>query len=889
MQIKRLMAFLAAPVTLTAMSANAGIIREVSYPKTIVAGKIFKIKVTASENSPSPGSITTYSFNNEKKYSINGSIVYDAVKYKSAEANIEKCPQAFKGKCVVKGKKSKYLVAIPFPQNNLKYQVWVHASGGYTTLKAPDGNKFKWLKKSWKKTVEFSWRGLGSYNFKDTGKTVCISSHGGKIDRVMLMPVNFDMMLRPENTLNSNEFTWKTNISSVGMHSFKVSVQTGKLSDFRKVAVDVIDPAKLVKEKRLKVSDEDQFEIPLTKDAVALNKYPLYNFVKHSLKRKASNLYGLKFNVADKIICLKSKAEKELPATVTFPVEKKAAGLSFLLAEYWQGDTGKEMAFIKVNYQDGKSVKIPLREEFEISGSLKTEEPLNSICIATAFSTVTYHVTLFTWSNPFPEKIITSFTFSNDLKKRSTKDENKLIPLNLTRITSQMLLGAVALTSVDAVNALRKMQTKNDIKSTQKNYGTIDFGNEQGKISPLLFSTNESFIVKTDNPGFFDYHRKMGRIDCKVFRIHSGWTPRKIYTKYGFNEKFYNRFITGLKNTIGSHRDWQLMICFNFIPKYMKPETEEGRKLFVEMCADLVKRVNVDNKLGVKYWEIYNEVYFRKIAEDRSLWKMYNQAAEAMKKVDPTIKTGGYAPCWPSIPMIRDFYKHCHKNVDFISWHKYLTGSSKTPDEYIMRRTVTYGQDAKNIREMVEQVTPGKKVQLALTEYNINWNWKPHDPRQATQTGAVWLASVLTHLITADVDISNNWHSRGGGTFGLFGGGNEIRPAAKVLYLYNQLVKGNYVDSKYSSLFVECLGFINKGREIGIIVINKKNSPTTLDLQLLNIPVRYDLGENIFEGNTLCYSLTDGNIRKEFVNLAYGDNSINLKPYEIKIFIVNKN
>jgi xylan 1,4-beta-xylosidase len=281
-------------------------------------------------------------------------------------------------------------------------------------------------------------------------------------------------------------------------------------------------------------------------------------------------------------------------------------------------------------------------------------------------------------------------------------------------------------------------------------------------------------------------------------------------------------------------------------------------------------------------------VYFRKIAEDRSLWSMYNQAAEAMKKVDPTIKTGGYAPCWPSVPMIKDFYTHCHQNVDFISWHKYLTGSSKTPDEYIMRRTSTFGQDAVQIREMINQVTPGKDVQLALTEYNINWNWKPHDPRQATQTGAAWLASVLLHLIEAEVDISNNWHSRGGGTFGLFGPANEIRPAAKVLYLYNKLVKGRFVESKYSSVLLECLGFIDHDKSLGLILVNKKDSTQTLELELLNVPKDFDLEDNIFEGNTLSYSLVEGKVKKQFVNLADGNNKISLEPYEMKVLIVQK-
>ena len=77
MQISRFMTFSLTAFAITAISiqANAGIIKEVTYPKTINAGQDFKVKLTIADNVIDPGTISTYSFNDEKKYSINGSIL----------------------------------------------------------------------------------------------------------------------------------------------------------------------------------------------------------------------------------------------------------------------------------------------------------------------------------------------------------------------------------------------------------------------------------------------------------------------------------------------------------------------------------------------------------------------------------------------------------------------------------------------------------------------------------------------------------------------------------------------------------------------------------------------------------------------------------------------
>ncbi|MAX23494.1 MAG: hypothetical protein CMJ19_03230 [Phycisphaeraceae bacterium] len=863
----------------------ADFVRDVTYPKQIQAGELCKIKIHVDQHRWPVGAMIRYQFDHREQLGIVGMQILEAEEHLTDDAQVIDDPEASGGKAVVKGKRSKFVFDAAFPKNDMLYAVWVLAKGGIISLKTPEleGDQFKQLHKSWNKSETYTWRGLGSHVAADINKTIRLMVDDATVDRVLLVPLNRDLLVHPQTIVNADTFDWQTNRTSVGQHQFDVRVQCQGQMEKTQVTVHVLPRESVTSaQDDLHVAADQQYVVLLKDHQVPLKKYPLYRFVDDALIKKLSDIHGMRFPVDFNAICLRSKSHQDLPESVALLVNDYAQGFSFLFAEYWQGDVGKEMAYLKIVYDNDESVHVPLREEFEISGSLRSDQPRNALGVAVAFSTVGYNVTLHTWPNPHQERKVKQIVFANDLTKRSTKDENTLIPMNLTRITSQIMLAAIGHRSAENVAKLVKRQQTQQVQTQElATFGTIDFNNVKGNISPNLFSINESFILSTDRPVFADYHKKAGRLDAKVYRIHSGWTPRRIYTKDGFDQNVYENFVTGLKNTIGDHKDWQLMICINFIPKYMDPTTVEGRKLFSDMCADMVKRLNGDEKLGITYWEIYNEVYFRKIAEDRSLWIMFNEAAKAMKAVDPNIKIGGYAPCWPSVPMIRDFYTHCHQNVDFLSWHKYLTGSVKTQTPYLMAMTPSFGKDVHAIRQMVNEVTPGKKLEYALTEFNISWNWKPHEPRQATHVGAVWLSSVFLHLINAELDISQLWHSRGGGTFGLFGDGNEPRPNAHLFYLCNKYVKGQYVDSQYSSPMVETLGFMNKN-QYGVMVINKTDTAVTMHLDLLNAP---QLSEDIYEGNTLLYTLNESGLKKEMVNFANGPMSIAMGPCEVRFYI----
>ena len=387
--------------------------------------------------------------------------------------------------------------------------------------------------------------------------------------------------------------------------------------------------------------------------------------------------------------------------------------------------------------------------------------------------------------------------------------------------------------------------------------------------------------MDSENPEFGKYLKVMDKIGCRIFRLHSGWNLAKIYPKGINGPHNYQALDAGISKLLKGHPEREIMICINKIPPYIKPEQPEDREHFAMLCADLLKHF-MRQKIKVKYWEIYNEVYFRGIKTDRSLWKMYNLTAAKLKKLKPNIKIGGYAPCYPTISGITDFYKHCHQNTDFISWHKYPTGSSKTSDAYLMGKAYTFGDDVRAIRRAVHAITPGKKVELALTEYNMNYNWRPHDPRQRTWKGAIWMAAVLYNLIKADLDIAQQWHSRGGGTFGLMSKDcEEIRPTARLLYLFNKFLKSHYVYSKSSDRSIACLGFIDPEKQVGLMLINTSNKPKNIKINLLDLP---GLHTHPFESNATEYILGPNGFTKQSGDLA-SVMQVALQPLEMKLLV----
>ncbi|MDR1289618.1 MAG: hypothetical protein LBK06_00305 [Planctomycetaceae bacterium] len=407
---------------------------------------------------------------------------------------------------------------------------------------------------------------------------------------------------------------------------------------------------------------------------------------------------------------------------------------------------------------------------------------------------------------------------------------------------------------------------------------TVDFDHAERNINPYVFSTNES-----DYGNNFDqYLSVMKEVNYRMLRFHAGFSLESVYPDGKMDKPNCTLYVKTIKKSRAVNPDYQAMFCLK-VPSFVDISKPEGRQLFANLCADFVREMNIKEQLGLTHWEIYNEPYARGIASDRWLWHMYNLTAKQMKQVDPSIKIGGYAPCWPTIGYIADFYQHCHENIDFLSWHKYPTGSADTPTKKLMEGTPSFGKDAIDIRAVVERITPAKNVELAITEYNINYSYTPHDPRQATHIGAAWLASVLNHLIRGGVDIGQTWHSRGGGTYGLFDHNNKPRPTAKLLYVANNFIKGKQMRAQSSESTVECLAFRDE-KNAGIMLVNKNPTPVTVKMEIQNPP---NFAKSLVVPQTRSFSISETGFFECYTDdWSKGTTwNVELTPYEVRVLV----
>ncbi len=859
------------------LNGGTPVIKKLEFPAHVKVGEVFSITFHAE----CPGATSMkYSFNGQSR--ILPADLY-SVDLAKAKTKYTKFSQKAGKKVIEAVSKYQTFFSIPFPQEEKKYTVWIYSGGGDICLRKP-GKEIKWI---WNRKMVWRWLAFGRFSSQKLGKTLDFMS-GSKAPFVKVGAVllTTDEKFSPiPFRSDPTTFYWTPGKSAVGSHTFQAVVEADGNKVVRDITVTVYDESeKEQKNSGTEISSSNQFAISPAKSTVKLSACPVMNILSKGYSSLIANkTFGLKFS-SNYIQPFQCNEYKQLPRSVTFKVERKAEGLAFILSEYCQGEVGQQTGCIIIDYEDGSKITVPLREEYELSGTLRNRHPMAAIYLGTVNSSLAeFNLSLFPWKNPTPDKTIKNVTITNKFRVKS-KEENTIIPMNVISNSSLVLLGAVGLKSSLAVDELIALIPRRKKSAVVASDVSIDFNRVVGKISPMVFSTNETDVMRSDTPDFDQYLKMMNRIGCPILRFHSGWSLEKVYPK-GLKNKYYDKLELIISKLKKDHPERQVMICFNRVPKYVDPKTVAGRKLFASLCADLVKELNVNKKFGIKYWEIYNEVYFKKIAEDRSLWKMYNEAAKAMKQVDPAIKIGGYAPCWPSVSNISDFYKHCHQNTDFVSWHKYLTGSNDTSNEYIMSKTNTFGDDARAVAAVVKKITPGKKVELAITEYNINWNWKPHDPRQANHIGAAWLASVLNHLIRANVDIAQTWHSRGGGTFGLMDKtGTEIRPVARVLYWGNHYIKGDYVESRSSNKNIECLGFKNSQNR-GMLIINKSSKPVEVDINLLNFTAP---AVNPFEGSTKVYSITESGYKVGIDNtMSKNKFTLKLQPFETRLLVVS--
>ncbi len=211
---------------------------------------------------------------------------------------------------------------------------------------------------------------------------------------------------------------------------------------------------------------------------------------------------------------------------------------------------------------------------------------------------------------------------------------------------------------------------------------------------------------------------------------------------------------------------------------------------YAASCAELVRIVNSEGKVGVAWWETSNErdgAYWidgKGPHRPQDLARIHAACAKAMRAVDPSIKVGGPAATRPDLRgELGDFASAAGGSLDFISYHAYASGSAADSDQRLFERTGEIAQQAQELERLIVQITTkaGRKpLPGFLDEYNISWTWETQDARMSNQFSPVFDAMLMTDLAQRGVQGSAAWNDCDG-VYGKMDLEYNLRPAA-ILY-----------------------------------------------------------------------------------------------------------
>ena len=290
----------------------------------------------------------------------------------------------------------------------------------------------------------------------------------------------------------------------------------------------------------------------------------------------------------------------------------------------------------------------------------------------------------------------------------------------------------------------------------------------------------------------------------------------------------------------------RLILCINTWPAWMDQD-RDGRldpkqhDAYAAFCAELVKIVNApDAGKPILWWEITNEMddrYHKRFHDEKKpdllneLTDIYLKSSAAMRQADPRIKTGGPATTNSyNIDFHRRFIAATAPLLDFYSMHLYVTGSRDAPDSDVFAKSDSPAWPLTSVRKMLDDISPDRKIELLMDEYNINWDWKQQDKRMQDWRSAVWDAAVCVSAISAGADGAAAWNECDG-AYGKTTRDHLRRPAADSFHLLNNLLPGASVPAEIDapkSSGLRVLAVLRPDGKKALLLINTGTRPRTL-------------------------------------------------------------
>lgn len=362
------------------------------------------------------------------------------------------------------------------------------------------------------------------------------------------------------------------------------------------------------------------------------------------------------------------------------------------------------------------------------------------------------------------------------------------------------------------------ISTPTSIPTAFPNSLYVDPNISQGRISPLIYGSNYGpwLVVSLDMlPAAYDSGITIMRFPAGSWGDHNDVKEFQI-------DQFMDFF-----NKVGATAMFNVRLL-NGTP---------------EQAAEMVRYANIEKKYNVQYWGIGNEPTLfddeLKIRGESYDVQRFNQEwrafAEAMKKVDPTIKLVGPESHQLSHDYSGGSTNYSEENekwfieflkangdlVDIVSFHRYpfprsSIGGSPTMED-LRQNAKEWDRIIIHARELIQAHT-GRDLPIAITEFN-----SAYDKSVGTEASpdshynAIWMADVLGSMIKNGVFMANQWGFTAKGGYGGLGlvGQSEPYPS----YYTYQMYKKFGSELIYSSSDNEDISIYTARREDGALTI----------------------------------------------------------------------
>lgn len=258
----------------------------------------------------------------------------------------------------------------------------------------------------------------------------------------------------------------------------------------------------------------------------------------------------------------------------------------------------------------------------------------------------------------------------------------------------------------------------------------------------------------------------------------------------------------------------------------------------------MVRYTNIEKKYHVQYWAIGNEptLYNGELKnrgeayDNEHFNKEWRTFAEAMKKVDPTIKLVGAevnqfsfdpSPGATTNYEARDeewfieFLKTNGDLVDIVSFHRYPFPKSRVSGppsiDELRQDAQQWDRIIIHARELIHQYT-GRDLPIAVTEFNSAYDKSVGgETTPDSHYNAIWMADVLGRVIKNGVFMANEWALTAKGVYGGLGliGQTDVYPS----YCAYQLYRKFGTELVYSSSDGPDLSVYAARREDGVLTM----------------------------------------------------------------------